>query len=314
MPQDRPILVTGAAGSVGAVGRTVVETLRRQGLPVRALVHREDERAEALRATGAEVVVADMTRAADVVPAMRGVGRVFFSMSVSPSYLEGAVTMATVARQTTGIGAFVNLSQMTVSGMTTTSTEESRQQRLHWLAEQALTWSGLPLVVIRPTVFLEHPFFTLFAAASIAERDEIRLPFGGARTSPVAAGDVAEVVATILAAPSPHVGKVYELTGPRSEDMNAVAAEYSGALGRRITYVDMPLKEWIERDLRKAKLPDHVAEHISTMARLHARGRYARLTHDVETITGRPATSVKNFVAGHAALFGGTRVGPGGLR
>jgi nucleoside-diphosphate-sugar epimerase len=40
-----PILVTGAADRVGAVGRTVVELLRQRGLPVRASVHREDERA-----------------------------------------------------------------------------------------------------------------------------------------------------------------------------------------------------------------------------------------------------------------------------
>ncbi|MCF6467852.1 hydroxylase [Nonomuraea sp. MG754425] len=305
MSQVRPILVTGAAGSVGAVGRTVVETLRRRELPVRALVHREDARAEALRATGAEVVVADLTRAAEVVPAMRGVGRVFFTMSVSPSYLEAAVVMATVARESPGIEAFVNLSQLTVSGMSTTSTEESRQQRLHWLAEQALTWSGLPLVLVRPTVFLEHPFFTRFAAASIAVGDEIRLPFGAARTSPVAAGDVADVVATVLADPAAHLGKAYELTGPRSEDMNAVAAEYSEALGRPIRYVDVPMERWLKEDLNQARLPDHLAEHIATMARLHARGRYARLTHDVEKVTARPATSVRDFVAGHAALYAG---------
>ena len=47
-----PILVTGAAGRLGGVGGLVVEALRRHGLPVRALVRREDERAEALRATG----------------------------------------------------------------------------------------------------------------------------------------------------------------------------------------------------------------------------------------------------------------------
>src|SRR5262245_32846205 len=57
MPDERPILVTGAAGSVGAVGRTVVDMLRQRNLSVRALVHREDDRAATLRATGAEVVV-----------------------------------------------------------------------------------------------------------------------------------------------------------------------------------------------------------------------------------------------------------------
>jgi|SRR5215831_11959214 len=57
---ERPILVTGAAGRVGAVGRSIVELLRQRGLQVRALVRRLDERADALHATGAEVVVGDL--------------------------------------------------------------------------------------------------------------------------------------------------------------------------------------------------------------------------------------------------------------
>jgi uncharacterized protein YbjT (DUF2867 family) len=37
-------------------------------------------------------------------------------------------------------------------------TTESPQHKLHWLAEQALSWSGLPVVTVRPTVFLEGFF------------------------------------------------------------------------------------------------------------------------------------------------------------
>ena len=48
---------------------------------------------------------------------------------------------------------------------------------------------------------------------------------------------------------------------------------------------------------------DHVAEHLLTMAKLHAANRYDRLTHDVEAITGRPATSARDFVARHAESF-----------
>jgi NAD(P)H-binding len=76
--QAPPILVTGAAGNVGSVGRRVVQALRRRGLPVRAFVHREDERAAALRDLGAEVVVGDLTHAEDVARAMDGCRRVFF--------------------------------------------------------------------------------------------------------------------------------------------------------------------------------------------------------------------------------------------
>jgi NAD(P)-dependent dehydrogenase (short-subunit alcohol dehydrogenase family) len=54
------ILVTGAAGRLGAVGRTVTGLLLKQGKAVRAMVRNEDERARALRDMGAEVVVGDL--------------------------------------------------------------------------------------------------------------------------------------------------------------------------------------------------------------------------------------------------------------
>jgi hypothetical protein len=85
--------------------------------------------------------------------------------------------------------------------------------------------------------------------------------------------------------------------------MRAHAGEYSEALGRPITYVAVPLEEW-GRELRTYGLPDHLFWHILTMAHLHAAGRYDRLTGDVEAITGRPATSTRDFVAHHPEIFG----------
>src|SRR5216110_2561271 len=161
------ILVTGAAGQVGAVGRTVTGLLLDRGLPVRALVRREDERAAALRAAGAEAVVGDLLEPADVIRVVSGCRRVHFGMSVSPGYLEATVTMAAVAREL-GIEALVNMSQMTVSQMDVRHTTPSRQQRQHWLGEQALGWSGQPVVTVRPTIFLES-FLTL-AAAGVRDR------------------------------------------------------------------------------------------------------------------------------------------------
>src|SRR5262245_50171870 len=98
MTDDGSILVTGAAGKVGAVGRTVAGLLLDRGLPVRAMVRREDNRAASLRAAGAEVVVGDLLEPADVYRVVRGCGRVYFGMSVSAGYLEATVTMAAVAR------------------------------------------------------------------------------------------------------------------------------------------------------------------------------------------------------------------------
>ena len=298
------ILVTGAGGGVGGVGRGVVSLLRARDLPVRAFVHHQDERAEALAALGAEVIVGDLSRPSDVAEALDGCGRMFFCMSVSPSYLEAATTVATVARATASLEALVNISQMTVSQMTAVSTDESHHQRLHWLAEQVLDWSTLPVVHIRPTVFLQNPFFTTLAARSVADHGVIRLPFGAGRTSPVSAADVARVVATVLQDPEPHIGQVHELTGPRSQDMNGIADEYSRALGRPVEYRDVPLDEWRQEVLSRAGLPSHLEEHLVTMARLHRDNRYDRVTRTIEQLTREPAQGVEAFVAEHAQLFG----------
>ena len=48
-----PHLVTGAAGRVGGIGRTVTKLLLEQGKAVRAMIRNEDERALALRDIGA---------------------------------------------------------------------------------------------------------------------------------------------------------------------------------------------------------------------------------------------------------------------
>src|ERR1043165_3452090 len=67
---------------------------------------------------------------------------------------------------------------------------------------------------------------------------------GEGKTSPVAAEDVARAIATLLANPQRHIGKIYHLTGPQSENMNFFAQEYSKALGRTITFQDIPVEPW----------------------------------------------------------------------
>jgi uncharacterized protein YbjT (DUF2867 family) len=300
---DRPILVTGAAGAVGGIGRTVTELLLAKGYKVRALVRQEDERAESLRALGAEVMQGDLTDLASMHRAIDGCKRIYFGMSVSGAYLEATVNTAAVARHH-GIEAFVNMSQMTVTQMSVTETTNSPQHKLHWLAEQALEWSGLPVVTVRPTVFLEG-FFLLLASAAVRERDELALPLGNGRTSPISAIDVSRVVAAILDDPAPHIGKIYNLTGPESADLTHFATVFSDALGRTIRYRDVPVSAWSDQ-LLKMGVPVHLVKHLAAMAELHAEGRYDRMTDDVLTLTGQAPTSMHEFVKQHAAEFTGS--------
>src|SRR5262244_1945265 len=297
---DNPILVTGAAGAVGGIGRSLTEFLLARGHKVRALVRREDERAEALRRLGAEVVKGDLTDLASMHRAIEGCRRIYFGMSVSPAYLEATVNTAVVARYH-GVEAFVNMSQMTVSQMSITETTDSPQHKLHWLAEQALSWSGLPVVTVRPTVFLEG-FFLLFADASVRNADELALPLGASKTSPVSSVDVARAVATILDDPAPHIGHIYDLTGPESADLDHYARVFSGALGRTIRYRDRS-EEHTSESLRAAGLPEHVVHHLTVMTDLHKQGRYDRMSEDYLKLTGETPTSMADFVKLQAVRF-----------
>ena len=296
-------LVTGAGGGVAGISPQVVARLLARGEAVRAMVHHDDARADALRAQGAEVIAGDLTNPVDVFAAMSGVTRMFFNMSVSPDYLQATTVVCVAARELGNLEVLVNMSQMTVSQMTATSTEESKQQRLHWLAEHVIDWSGVPAVHIRPTVLLDNPFFAVLAARSIRETGQLSLPFGAGHTSPVASSDVADVVTAVLSAPQGHLGAVYELTGPATLSVDELAEQYSQALGRTVTAVRPSYDEWLH-DLGEIGLPPHVEQHIATMARLHGEDRYNRSTHTVEDITGHPAQTVRQYVEQHRDLFG----------
>lgn len=302
MTESPTYLITGAGGGTAGVSPQVVAQLRNRGETVRAMVHHDDSRADPLRALGAEVIAGDLTNPVDVAAAMNGINRMFFSMSVSPDYLQATAVVCAIATELSRLEVLVNMSQMTVSQMTATSTEESKQQRLHWLAEHVINWSGVPAVHVRPTVFLENPLFAMLAARSIRDTGEISLPFGTGRTSPIAASDVAEVVTAVLCAPQDHIGAVYELTGPATLDIDEIAEQYSQALGRPVTAVSPSYDEFLQQ-LDKVGLPAHVQQHIATMAKLHREDRYNRATRDFEDITGHPAQTVRQYVEQHRGLF-----------
>ena len=108
-----PILVTGAAGRVGGVGRAVIELLLKQGKAVRAMVHKEDERSQALRDM-AEVIVGDLLDLDSLHRAIAGCDTMYFGMSVWDTYLAATVNVA--------VKALINMSQMTLSQMSITIT------------------------------------------------------------------------------------------------------------------------------------------------------------------------------------------------
>ena len=294
------ILVTGAAGGIGSTAHTAIAILLEQGHHVRAMVRKLDARADKLRDMGAEVVVADMLDIIAVRVAMQGCSAVYFTMSISDNYLEASVNVTAVAKSL-GVKAFVNMSQMTVSEMSETETTNSPQQKQHWLAEQVLRWSGLPVVYLRPTVFFDG-MFLVQGAKGIRDDNVIRLPFADGKTSPIAGADVGAAAAVVLANPEPHIGKIYDLTGPQSLTMTQYAQEFSSALGRTIKYLNVPPEIWVAK-LKEAQLPAHLIAHLNNMGQLHRDNRFDRMTDSFQQLVGRAPISAAEFARRHADVF-----------
>src|ERR1700744_1528017 len=102
------LLVTGAAGRTGGY---TAKLLLERGHRVRALVHRFDDRAAALRDNGAELVVGDLQDIDSVREAAEDVRAAYFVYPIAPGLLEATATFAQAAEEA-GVGAIVNMSQV----------------------------------------------------------------------------------------------------------------------------------------------------------------------------------------------------------
>jgi NAD(P)H dehydrogenase (quinone) len=122
-------LITGATGDTG---RHAVQHLREKGHAVRAMVHQEDERSEALRAAGAEIVVGDLLNHDDVIRAIADTSSAYFCYPVHPELIQATAYLADAAKRA-DLKAVVNLSQISAR-----QDSKSHAARVHWIAERIL--------------------------------------------------------------------------------------------------------------------------------------------------------------------------------
>jgi NAD(P)H dehydrogenase (quinone) len=237
--------------------------------------------------------------------------RVYFSMSLNPSYADATILMAAAARAQGDIEVFVNISEFEQSFMTfdrMTAAHEARlawlgglvaewspQQRAHWSSEQALKWSGLPVVNIQATMFVENPILSWFPLKQLLGASELHLPFGTQRIAPIAAYDVAEICTKILIDPSAHISMSYALTGRELKDMHG----FCKGLWRRAgtTYfVRTAGPGCLDRDVHQycpGISQSHIAEYLRTITRLVAGGRYDVVNGELERLLGRAPKVVR---------------------
>jgi uncharacterized protein YbjT (DUF2867 family) len=298
---QRQILVTGATGATGS--KLVTELLRRDHA-VRALAHHDDERANRLRAAGAEVIVGDLLDFNAVRSAFEGQQAAYFVYPIHAGILEASVYFAQAAKEV-GSDIVVNMSQISAR-----RDSKSGAARNHWLSERVFDKFGLPVTHVRPTFFAEW----LLYIAPLIRAGFFRVPFfPEGRHAPIAAEDQARVIAAILAEPTAHVGKTYPLFGTKELSHAEIAEAVGRVLGRplRVEYVSMGefARLLSPRASGESGSSERAAnqvlfQHLSEVAIDHKNGLFAGTNDLVAQIGGRAPLTVEAFVEKHRAAFG----------
>ncbi len=285
----KTILVTGATGDTG---RPTVKLLRERGHKVKALVHKDDERARTLRDQGADVVVGDMLDISSMRKAANGVSSAYFVYPMLPGQVEAAAIFAQVARER-------RLEMVgSMSHKQARPDARSPATAAHWLSEQIFNWSGVSVAHLRIGLFAE---WLLYIAPQIKAGRYVT-PFDpDSRVAPMAAADIARVVVGILENPGPHIGQAYQLNGPVEYRHAELAKVVGQVLGKPIAFAQVEVMEFLklvglENDSAKK---NHIAA-----ARIDQREGLLRGTDDIGTrIIGHPLMTIEEFINENRSLL-----------
>ena len=281
----RPILVTGASGTVG---RELVRLLAGAGAEVRAGLHRTGD-AGALPA-GASPVVVDFDSPATLVAACRCAGAVYLLTPQVPRATEYVRAVIAAARAE-GVERVVRQSMHDAPhGADTLS-------RWHRKAEEIVRFVGAR--VHDPAAQRLHGQLRHNLRAADPSAEPFRRRWAPRGCSSVAARDIAAAAAAVLLG-SGHDGAAYVLTGPQALTGVEMATIVTEVLGRQVRYVDEP-----EDAGRPPRDADGMAASVALVelsAEMRA-GKLAGVSGDVERLTRRPPVSFARFARDHRAAW-----------
>jgi uncharacterized protein YbjT (DUF2867 family) len=166
-------------------------------------------------------------------------------------------------------------------------------------AEDLVTNSGLEWTVLRLADFAAN---ALAWAPQLKAGDVVRGAYGRAATSPIHETDIAAVAVQALRTTG-HAGKVYTLTGPQSLDQFGKVRLLGAALGRSLSFQELP-PERVRQGTLAQGLPEEVPARL-----LGSLADYAKhsgpTTGAVEDLLGRPALTFADWAHDNARAFSG---------
>ena len=267
-----------------------------RGVPVRAFVHKIDERSDRLRVLGAEVVEGDFLDLQSVQRAVQGVSSVYFAYPVQDGLLDATAIMAVAARNA-GVPRLIDMVMLVSSPDAPTP-----RMRQNYLSEQIFEWAGIGAAHVRATVFYEN--VRALAGSSLATQGTILLPWGSDSTVvPLVSGeDVARVAAGLLTSPSLTPGNSYPVIGEVLA-LRDIIATLGRVLGRKVRYQEISDEQWRDGALARG-VNQHAVEHLSQLWRsIRTAPVQFEVTDTIETLGGRAPKTFEEFVREEKSTF-----------
>ncbi|MEV5010676.1 NmrA family NAD(P)-binding protein [Streptomyces sp. NPDC055692] len=262
---DGMILVIGGTGKTG---RGVAERLTAQGLPVR-VGSRSGEPPFVWEDPGTWEAALD------------GVRAVYVTYYPDLAFPGASETVGAFARTAVAKGA---RRLVLLSG---------RGEEGARISEDKLKESGADWTVVRASWFAQNFSESFFHEPVLA--GELALPTGDAVEAFVDADDIADVAVAALT-DDRHIGRTYELSGPRLLSFHDIATELSKATGRQVTYIPVTVDEY-----RKALEDNGLPVEFADLFELILDGRNTHLVHGVEEALGRKPKDFADFARDAAA-------------
>lgn len=302
---SQPILITGAAGGAqGSTGRLVTELLLKQGVSIRAFVHKLDARSDQLRQQGAEIVEGDLLNPGSVQAAMRNVKRAYFTYPVTDGLLEATTIFAATAHDA-GLELVVNNSQFQSTphdpAFRDLQFAPSFRNLQHRLADRIFDWAQVGAVHIQAPPYYEN--VRALVSRTVADKNAAFLPWGDENTVIPLAGaeDVSRVAAALLANTGLPSQNVYPLVS-ETPTVGEIVETLSRVLGRSIRYVPITDEQWAEAV--KVRINPHALVHLTHLWQSFRKGEvHYQATGTVRSVTGRNPQTLEEFFQANANFF-----------
>ncbi|TCQ10034.1 NAD(P)H dehydrogenase (quinone) [Rhizobium sp. PP-F2F-G36] len=291
------ILVTGASGQFG---RLVLDALLASGKVAPADIvaaSRDTGKLAAYAEKGVTLRTADFDDAATLDAAFQGIDKALIistdALAVPGQRLTQHRNAVTAAKRA-GVGRLFYTSLPNAETSAVTFAPD------HLGTEEAIKASGLAYTILRNSWYMENLFLSL---PSALQSGTWYTSASDGRTSYVARADLA--AATVAALLADETGNVtLTLTGPVGYTNAEVAALVSEVTGKPLAVVNLT-DEQLAEGLAGAGLPGFL---IPTLVSFDANTRLGHIeivTDSVETLTGRPSTSLKAFLEANKAALAG---------